>query len=118
MPNVTLEYSGNLANQFDARKALLKLNESLAATGEFKEADIKSRAVPLDTFLVGTSPGERAFIHLKLSILSGRSTELKRDISRKLLQVLQALGEMPEFEVQLCVEVLDNDRETYSKENL
>jgi 5-carboxymethyl-2-hydroxymuconate isomerase len=118
MPHLTLEYSGNLATHFDPRKLLLKLNEALLETGVFKEEDIKSRALPLDTFLIGTSLGERAFIHLKLFILSGRPPELKRDISRKLLDVLQDIGSMPEFEVQLCVEVHENDRETYSKENL
>ena len=118
MPNVTLEYSGNLAGQFDVRKALLKLNEALLATGEFEEPDIKSRAMALDTFLIGTSPGERAFVHLKVSIFGGRSTEVKREISRKLLEVLHGLGDMPEFEVQLCVEMLAIDRETYAKENL
>lgn len=119
MPNLTLEYTANLHSQFDVPDTLLKLNQALVATGAFKEADIKSRALPLEVFVVGTAPTERAFIHLELSILSGRAMELKRDVSHELLHVLkQQFEHTPKFEVQLCVQVLDNDRDTYSKVSL
>jgi len=118
MAHLTMEYSGNLSDHFDARKVLFKLNEALLDTGEFEEDDVKSRALPLDTFLIGTTLGERAFIHLKLTIPAEHAPRLKRELSRKLLDVLQEIGSMPEFDVQLCVEVRENDPESYSKENL
>ncbi len=60
--------------------------------------------------------GERAFVHVKLALLSGRSPQIKKQLSESLLAVLQELCEWPAgVEVQLCVELVDIDRESYSK---
>ena len=60
--------------------------------------------------------GERAFIHVKLALLSGRSPQIKKQLSESLLAVLQDLCEWPAgVEVQLCVELLDIDRDSYTK---
>jgi 5-carboxymethyl-2-hydroxymuconate isomerase len=87
------------------------------ASGQFAaENDIKSRAVKVETFKVGTALGERAFVHVKLALLSGRSAEIKKQLSESLLAVVQDLCEWPTgVEVQLAVEILDIDRESYAK---
>jgi 5-carboxymethyl-2-hydroxymuconate isomerase len=115
MPHLTIEYTDNLP-QFNAGGALLALNEALAASGHFEEIDIKSRAVQVGTYLVGTSPGARAFVHVKLAILCGRSIQTRHELSDRLLSVLKATGAWPAgTHVQLCVEVQEIERETYSK---
>jgi 5-carboxymethyl-2-hydroxymuconate isomerase len=49
-------------------------------------------------------------------VLSGRSAEIKKQLSDSLLAVLKDLCEWPTgVEVQLCVEILDIDRESYAK---
>ena len=72
MPHLTLEYSKNL-DTFSASAALLDINRALLASGQFEEADIKSRAIALDCCQIGVQDLPRAFIHAKLAILSGRS---------------------------------------------
>ena len=115
MPHLTLEYTDNLP-ALDARDVLLELNRTLVESGHFEEADIKSRAIKLDTFVVGTSSDRRAFVHVKLAVLSGRSPETKRALSESLLLALKTFGEPATGgEVQLCVEVLDIDRGSYAK---
>jgi 5-carboxymethyl-2-hydroxymuconate isomerase len=115
MPHLTLEYTDNLP-QFNAGNALLKLNQALVSSGQFEEIDIKSRAVRLDTFLVGTSPNGRSFAHIKLAILSGRSTQTKRELAESLLNALTQVCELPaNSHVQLCVEIQDIERESYAK---
>jgi len=111
-----MEYTANLP-QLDADQALLRLNQALVASGQFAmEFDIKSRALKVDSFRVGTGPGERGFVHVKLALLSGRSAEIKQQLSESLLAVVQDLGPWPaEVEVQLCVEILDIDRDSYAK---
>ncbi len=53
---------------------------------------------------------------MKLALLSGRSPQIKKQLSESLLAVLQDLCEWPAgVEVQLCVELVDMDRESYSK---
>jgi 5-carboxymethyl-2-hydroxymuconate isomerase len=115
MPHLTIEYTDNLP-QFNANEALEALNKTLVASGQFEEIDIKSRAIRISTFLVGTSPDDRAFVHVKLAILSGRSIQIKHELSESLLLVLKAMCEWPaKTHVQLCVEVQEIERESYSK---
>jgi len=115
MPHLTLEYTSNLPT-FHAANALRELNGALLASGHFEEADIKTRAIRLDTFLVGTSPDTRGFVHVSLSILSGRSEQTKRELSASLLDVLQTRCAPAEgVQVQLSVEVRDIERGSYAK---
>ena len=116
MPHLHLEYTANLT-QLDTDKALLRLNHALVASGQFgAEFDIKSRAVTVERFRVGTGLGERGFVAVRLALLSGRSPQVKKQLSESLLAVLQDLGPWPEgVQVQLSVELLDIDRDSYSK---
>ncbi|MBK5416693.1 5-carboxymethyl-2-hydroxymuconate Delta-isomerase [Pseudomonas sp. TH31] len=116
MPHLHMEYTANLP-ELNADMALIRLNNTLVGSGQFAaEFDIKSRAVKVETFKVGTSLGERAFVHVKLALLSGRSPQIKKQLSESLLAVVQELCEWPtDIEVQLCVEILDIDRESYTK---
>lgn len=118
MPHLVLEYTDNLP-QFNADNALLALNKVLIASGQFEEIDIKSRAVRFDTFLVGTSSKGRGFVHVKLAILSGRSIQTKRELSESLLLILTQVCELTaNSNVQLCVEVQDIERESYTKASI
>jgi 5-carboxymethyl-2-hydroxymuconate isomerase len=111
-----MEYTANLPD-LNADVALIRLNHALVASGQFAaEFDIKSRAVKVETFKVGTALNERAFVHVKLALLSGRSGQTKKQLSESLLAVLQDLCQWPTgIEVQLAVEILDIDRESYTK---
>ena len=116
MPHLHMEYTANLP-ELNADVALIRLNNALVASGQFAaEHDIKSRAVKVQTFKVGTAMAERGFVHVKLALLSGRSPQIKKQLSESLLAVVQDLCEWPTgVEVQLAVEILDIDRESYSK---
>ncbi|PQZ92038.1 MULTISPECIES: 5-carboxymethyl-2-hydroxymuconate Delta-isomerase [Pseudomonas] len=116
MPHLHLEYTANLT-QLDTDKALLRLNHALVASGQFgAEFDIKSRAIEVESFRVGTGLNERGFVAVRLALLSGRSPQVKKQLSESLLAVLQDLGPWPEgIQVQLSVEARDMDRDTYSK---
>ena len=116
MTHLHMEYTANLPN-LNADVALLRLNNALVASGQFSaEYDIKSRAVQVDAFRVGTGLGERGFVHVKLALLSGRSPAIKKQLSESLLAVVQDLCEWPaSVDVQLCVEILDIDRDSYAK---
>ncbi|NVZ14563.1 MULTISPECIES: 5-carboxymethyl-2-hydroxymuconate Delta-isomerase [unclassified Pseudomonas] len=116
MPHLHLEYTANLT-ELAVEKTLLRLNNVLMASGQFgSEFDIKSRALKVETFQVGTSISPRAFIAVKLSLLSGRSPQVKKQLSESLLAALQDLGDWPaDLQVQLSVLLVDMDRESYSK---
>lgn len=115
MPHLHMEYTANLPN-LNADVVLLRFNNALVASGQFAEFDIKSRAVQVGAFRVGTGLDERGFVHVKLALLSGRSPAIKKQLSESLLAVLQELCEWPaSVDVQLCVEILDIDRDSYAK---
>ena len=118
MPHIHVEYSNNIKN-IDAKKVLKALNQCLFATGHVSSAlDIKSRAVCQQDWLIGLEPDEtQAYVHIKLSLLSGRSMETQAEISAQLLQALQqALPVQLNMTVQMCVEVLEMSKTTYSKQ--
>lgn len=82
MPHLHMEYTANLP-QLNADVALIRLNNTLVGSGQFAaEFDIKSRAVKVETFKVGTAMGERAFVHVKLALLSGRSPQIKKQLGQ------------------------------------
>ena len=118
MPHLTLEYTNNLGN-INPGRVLLALNHALAASGHFEDTDIKSRAIGFDTWRIGTTPAEQGFVHVKLAILSGRSTLVKSELSTALLRVLRASCKgAADFPVQLCIEVQEIERASYAKEVL
>ena len=117
MPHLTLEYTANLSD-FDPTGILEALNRTMADSGLFDEADIKSRALRLDAFRIGTSATPRAFVHAKVSLMPGRSLEARQQLSASLLAALSPRIQVaPGIEVQLCVELFEIDKSTYTKEN-
>lgn len=116
MPHLTLEYTSNLSS-LDATAAIARLNQVLAASGQFEEEiDIKSRAVRLESFAIGTVTGGRGFAHARLAILSGRSPETRSALSHQLLAALKEVcRSQAGLHTQLCVEIQEIDRSSYAK---
>lgn len=115
MPHLVIEYSENLAS-LDPMACLSAANAALVASGQFEEADIKSRAYRVTAFRVGAEHAGRAFVAARLSILSGRSLETRQDLSQRVLQALrQHLPTATGLSTQVSVEVVEIDRSTYAK---
>ena len=119
MPHLIVEYSRNLTD-FPEAQVLTELNQTVTSSGEvLNEADLKTRIVAVSSYVIGTAPGPRAFVHAQLRMLSGRSPEAKRDLSDHIAAVLRRLTPKPEsMLVQLSVELVDMDRGSYTKERL
>lgn len=115
MPHLFLEYTDNLA--LDGKQTLLTLNQALVDSGHFDENSIKARALRLDDYLVGTQPqASRAFLHMRLAILSGRPPEVKKQLAELLLATVQQGRSWPDgTQVQITAEVIDMQREIYAK---
>ena len=85
-------------------------------SGLFSEADIKSRAIGLDCYQVGIQPGRRGFVHIRIALLSGRSSEERKQLAEAVLAALRpAVWAEQGMEVQLSVETVDLDRQSYAK---
>lgn len=118
MPHLTLEYTRNL-NNFEPAKALAMINQAAFASGLFAEADIKSRAIALETFQVGVSAAPRAFAHVRIAMLSGRRSEERKALADSVLVALTVtVNGLNEAEIQVSVETADLDRASYAKATL
>ncbi|MGQ3671565.1 5-carboxymethyl-2-hydroxymuconate Delta-isomerase [Xanthobacter sp. TB0136] len=114
MPHLTVEYSSNIGHACTPQM-LRNLNTALMTSGQFEEMAIKSRAVPVDVFAIGTAEGERGFLAARLCILSGRTAEQKKQLSEILLEALKKSFMSSGIHTQITVEILDMDRASYGK---
>ena len=116
VPHLNLEYSKNLSD-FKPRLALQQLNNVLIESGHFIEGDIQSRAIGYDDFLIGNVDEGRAFIHIKLRLLSGRSAEIKKALSDALIQSIE-INNPQALNVSIRAEIIDIDRGSYGSKNV
>lgn len=119
MPHLIVEYTANLGT-FPEAQALAALNDAVIASGQVAiEHDLKSRCVRTSSFVIGASASHaepRGFVHAELRLLSGRTPEIKRDLSDRIAAVLRQHTPHPEgMLVQLSVDIVDMDRAAYSK---
>jgi 5-carboxymethyl-2-hydroxymuconate isomerase len=85
--------------------------------GPFKLKDIKSRAVCRENFYVADGNESNGFIHLTLSILTGRELNLKQTLGEEKLSFLKQefARSYEEMSCSISVEIKELDRDTYSK---
>lgn len=115
MPHLTVEYTNNIG-QTCTPQMLRILNSALMTSGQFDELAIKSRAVVVETFAVGTAAEEeRGFLAARLCILSGRTPEQKKELSDILMEALEKAFLPNRIHTQITVEILDMDRASYGK---
>lgn len=117
MPHLTIEITENVRLNCSPEELLDQANAVLLASGQFQEADIKSRCISLDTFRQGTNPTDRGFVHALLSILDGRDAETRRALGQAVCEVLteavRTSSDGPA--VNVSVEVREMERASYAK---
>ncbi len=122
MPHLRLEYSSNCPTDGTLIELFAALHDVLVEVGGILRDNCKSRAYPADPFLIADgSPGPdgkaRAFLHLDVRFMDGRSKALKQSVGAALRDVLlehfaEAAAGM---DLQVTVEIRDIDRELYFK---
>lgn len=121
MPKITVEYSANLTdnNLFEPRELLSAINQAMASIPAYKEGSIKSVARSNNVYVVGTKAVNRAFVDVKIEIISGRTPETKINTSVKVMAVLkEQIKKMSGLETQLSVDIADMDSTTFLKEDV
>lgn len=118
MPRVIIEYTNKLIehNAFDPAQLIAQINQTLMDSGQFHDEGIKSIAFGSNLYARSTQPQGCEFICVTAYILSGRSTELKQEISNNLLQVLQTqVKKVTGIKTQISASVEDTDRQTFTE---
>lgn len=119
MPTFRLEYSTNVEERPEAQELFSKLHKRLAELGPFNVGSMKSRIIPHEEFFVSDGTRDQAFVHLELSMLPGRSTELRKQVSLALLEFIKEefSGTAANKNCAFSVDIRELDGDTYSKES-
>ena len=111
MPHLIVEISDGLTEAIEPESILYVLHDAALASGQFNEADIKVRIRPYDHAFVAGSAAD--FIHVTVLLISGRDTETKQALCRRLLSALEGLGLKA---ASISVDARDLDRDIYVKQ--
>ena len=110
MPHIIIEYSEELFIDVDIQPLLKSIHTSIVNSGLFEESHIKTRAYPFKDF---TYAGQQSpYIHVQARIKSGRTASDKKSLSEGILDSLKPFNTHASV---MTVEIIDMDRESYSK---
>lgn len=116
MPHLTIEATDNLNPLIEPVVLLQSAHQVLLDSGVFDGADVKSRLLWLDAFLVGTSGRSEGFIHASLDLLAGRSSETCRQLAAAVVDALQShVAAHCSIAVQISCNVRTMERDSYAK---
>ena len=113
MPHCIIEYTPAIEDQISISTLVENVHQSANDSGLFNAASIKTRALCVEHFLLGT--GNKGFIHVSIRILAGSTESQKRDLSQR---VLRGVSNGIDKGVDVSVEILDIDTPSYAKQVL
>ncbi len=113
MPHCIVEYSTSIEQNVDVNLVIESVYAKAQASGLFNPTSIKTRAIPIAHYHLGS--GNNGFVHVALKILAGRTAEQKQALSQA---VLEGLASCFTQGVDLSVEVIDMDTPSYAKQVL
>ena len=105
MPHLILEFSENVREVVVSTSLLEKLHRALGETESFELDRIKSRAVELQSFVVGNRGEESALVHATVVFSRGRSEPVRRVLGERLLAMLPSGGGNGSLPISRSVEI-------------
>ena len=117
MPHLWLEYTDNIEQQVDLIRLLADMHSTLVEVAGVSIDNCKSRAVRLDTYRAGSGRADQSFAHLSVRIFAGRPLEVRQEIGRQMLRLLEAAyaPSLNTLDLQISVEVAEIEQATYFK---
>ncbi|MFN3826139.1 MAG: 5-carboxymethyl-2-hydroxymuconate Delta-isomerase [Micavibrio sp.] len=89
MPHLIVEYSDNMAPDFDVRALLQEMHHALDGKYNIASPRIKARALKLDHYIVGDHGQEAAMVHVTFKLMEGRSIGARKELSSLLQQIVR-----------------------------
>lgn len=119
MPHMYVEYTNNLQGLNEAQLMAALTNTVCDHPTVADEADVKTRIAALSSYQIGRNNAGRAFAHVELRLMAGRSAEVKKELSDRIAAVLKAqIPAQASLDVQLSVDIADMDKPCYFKGKL
>lgn len=110
MPQITVDYSAELDDTFDRPGFAGALHPLIAETVTTKVAACKTRFRRVEETVVADAPGGDALVHVDISLLAGRTPEVKNRLTESVLELLAArIRQTDGLTLHLSVEARDLD---------
>lgn len=114
MPHFVIHCSENILKLQQPEKIILEVHQAAVNTKLFDEPDIKVRLNPFkEHYLVGGKRGD--FIHVFGSIMEGRSTNQKADLSKNIVSKLKDMFPSVKF---IAINIDDFEKATYCNKTM
>lgn len=119
MPHLIIEHSGNIK-----RRSIAALENKIQEImhmqeGNFDADQCKCRSFSFDEYFVGHSDeSDSSFIHITLKVLTGRSVQVRKNLSQKIMEFVQRFYDelkLPTKRCDLSVDIVEMEKETYQK---
>lgn len=120
MPHLLLEHSANIAHTPSTTALFQRLHQVLIELAGCAATDLKSRRIAYEDYLVGDGAPQDAFVHLCVSLLSGRDISVRQRIKETCLNLLTEAfvpteNAPTDLQPRISVEVREMERATYGK---
>jgi 5-carboxymethyl-2-hydroxymuconate isomerase len=109
MPHCILDCSSSIGRHASVQQIIKTVHDAADATGLFGAGDVKVRVNLFEHYTVGGTQDD--FVHTIAYIMSGRTQEQRRDLSRRIVAALKSL--LPEVRV-ISIDVREIDSLTYN----
>ena len=117
MPHCIIEYSKVLTEDVSVPELMAAVFQAAVQSNLFTSIDIKIRAIAYDDFYAENADKfnvkPQRFIHVCCKILSGRTLEQRRSLSKI---ILKQLTKLEINSASISVEIVDMERESYNKQ--
>ena len=109
MPHIVIEHSNNLNDEVKETNLCEKLYNLVADSGLFSQKAVKARSISYDNYVL--AEGYDSFIHVTISILSGRDTVQRKALSDSAFELIKRVSKADSVSVNLH----EMNKETYNK---
>lgn len=113
MPHFVIDCNEKIIKQKAPKEIMQVVYDTAEATGLFAKQDIKVRINPFEHYMTGHNPDD--FIHVFANIMEGRTTEMKSNLSRKIVTKLNEM--FPEVKI-ISINIRDFEKATYCNKNM
>ncbi|MEG8275869.1 5-carboxymethyl-2-hydroxymuconate Delta-isomerase [Streptomyces sp. AHA2] len=95
MPQITVDYSADLADAFDRPGFARALHEATVEIAAARPPACKTRFRRTEDIVVGPEAGGHAHVHIHIALLAGRTEETKARLTEAALEALRTHLKQP-----------------------
>ncbi len=119
MPHITLEYSDNLKESAPFDELFTDLHQVLVVAASAELGRCQSRAIEHQHFYIGDGNSHNAFIHVDVLLAEGRALEVRQEVGKQFLRILEEYfsRSLKDLNLQISVEVREFLKNLYFKKS-